>query len=235
MNAMIAVLEPGQASRYHREANQEDFLVLAGECLLLIEGEELVLDLRPHWIALVMPGLVTALVVIGYLVVLGYAPDDGAARSAIVWGGLVLGLAVLVWYPLRAFIAWATSNFAVTTDHHPPRGVHREALDGDRSRRSTTSGSGSRCWSAWSGPAIWSSSRPASTDATCSRTSEPGASSGRSSAGRAEQAADVPGRRRGPSPSAPSVTTGSSASPSSGTAVLTEAEFQNQKKKILGR
>jgi uncharacterized cupin superfamily protein len=37
----IAVLEPGQSSgRYHREANQEDFLVLAGECLLLIEGEE---------------------------------------------------------------------------------------------------------------------------------------------------------------------------------------------------
>jgi len=25
---------------YHRESNQEDFLVLAGECLLLIEGEE---------------------------------------------------------------------------------------------------------------------------------------------------------------------------------------------------
>ena len=37
----IVVLEPGQPSgRYHREANQEDFLVLAGECLLVIEGEE---------------------------------------------------------------------------------------------------------------------------------------------------------------------------------------------------
>jgi uncharacterized cupin superfamily protein len=36
----LAVLQPGQATRYHREANQEDFLVLAGECLLLIEGEE---------------------------------------------------------------------------------------------------------------------------------------------------------------------------------------------------
>jgi uncharacterized cupin superfamily protein len=37
----IAVLEPGQSGgRYHREANQEDFLVLAGQCLLLIEGEE---------------------------------------------------------------------------------------------------------------------------------------------------------------------------------------------------
>jgi len=37
----IAVLQPGQSGgRYHRENTQEDFLVLAGECLLLIEGEE---------------------------------------------------------------------------------------------------------------------------------------------------------------------------------------------------
>jgi quercetin dioxygenase-like cupin family protein len=36
----LVVLHPGQAGMYHREANQENFLVLAGECLLLIEGEE---------------------------------------------------------------------------------------------------------------------------------------------------------------------------------------------------
>jgi uncharacterized cupin superfamily protein len=37
----IAVLRPGQSGgRYHREDNQEDFLVLQGECLLLVEGEE---------------------------------------------------------------------------------------------------------------------------------------------------------------------------------------------------
>jgi uncharacterized cupin superfamily protein len=36
----LLVLAPGQIGMYHREANQEDFLVLAGECLLLIEGEE---------------------------------------------------------------------------------------------------------------------------------------------------------------------------------------------------
>jgi len=37
----LAVLEPGQpSSMYHREDEQEGFLVLAGECLLLIEGEE---------------------------------------------------------------------------------------------------------------------------------------------------------------------------------------------------
>ena len=37
----IAVLEPGQSGgRYHREDNQEDFLVLQGDCIALIEGEE---------------------------------------------------------------------------------------------------------------------------------------------------------------------------------------------------
>jgi uncharacterized cupin superfamily protein len=37
----LSVLEPGQAmSRYHWEADQEDFLVLAGLGLLIVEGEE---------------------------------------------------------------------------------------------------------------------------------------------------------------------------------------------------
>jgi uncharacterized cupin superfamily protein len=37
----LRVLRPGQPnSLYHRESLQEDFLVLAGECLLLVEGEE---------------------------------------------------------------------------------------------------------------------------------------------------------------------------------------------------
>jgi len=37
----IGVLEPGQPScMYHEEDDEEDFLVLAGECLLIVEGEE---------------------------------------------------------------------------------------------------------------------------------------------------------------------------------------------------
>jgi quercetin dioxygenase-like cupin family protein len=36
----ITVLESGQTSLYHAEENQEAFLVLAGECALLVEGEE---------------------------------------------------------------------------------------------------------------------------------------------------------------------------------------------------
>jgi uncharacterized cupin superfamily protein len=37
----IGVLEPGQPMcMYHREEEQEDFLVLSGECLLLVEEQE---------------------------------------------------------------------------------------------------------------------------------------------------------------------------------------------------
>jgi len=37
----VSVLDPGQPGcMYHGEDAQEDFLVLAGECLLLVEGEE---------------------------------------------------------------------------------------------------------------------------------------------------------------------------------------------------
>jgi uncharacterized membrane protein YdbT with pleckstrin-like domain len=96
---------------------------------LLIEGEELVLDLRPHWIALVWPSIVTILLIVAYGFALSYAPDDGASRSVIVWGALILALGIFFWFALRPFIAWATSNFAVTTD----RVIHREGFVAKRS------------------------------------------------------------------------------------------------------
>jgi quercetin dioxygenase-like cupin family protein len=36
----VTVLEPGQSVLFHAEENQEAFLVLAGECTLLVEHEE---------------------------------------------------------------------------------------------------------------------------------------------------------------------------------------------------
>jgi uncharacterized cupin superfamily protein len=37
----LAVLQPGQSGgMYHRESNQEDFLVLAGEAIAIVEGQE---------------------------------------------------------------------------------------------------------------------------------------------------------------------------------------------------
>jgi uncharacterized cupin superfamily protein len=41
----ISVLAPGQPScMYHGEDEQEDFLVLSGQCLLLVEGQERLLE-----------------------------------------------------------------------------------------------------------------------------------------------------------------------------------------------
>jgi quercetin dioxygenase-like cupin family protein len=36
----IQVISPGQRGLYHGESGQEDFLVVSGECVLVIEGEE---------------------------------------------------------------------------------------------------------------------------------------------------------------------------------------------------
>ena len=36
----VRVLLPGQPGMYHGESGQEDFLVLSGECVLVLEGEE---------------------------------------------------------------------------------------------------------------------------------------------------------------------------------------------------
>jgi uncharacterized cupin superfamily protein len=41
LGVRVHVLPPGESNGlYHRENQQEDFLVLAGECILLVEGEE---------------------------------------------------------------------------------------------------------------------------------------------------------------------------------------------------
>jgi uncharacterized membrane protein YdbT with pleckstrin-like domain len=96
---------------------------------LLIENEELVLELRPHWIAIVVPAIVTVLVVAGWILALTYAPDDGTSRSIVVWGASAIGVFLLIAFPVRKFIAWVTSYFVVTSD----RVIHREGWIAKRS------------------------------------------------------------------------------------------------------
>jgi len=96
---------------------------------LLIENEELVLELRPHWIAIVVPAIVTILVVAGWILALTYAPDDGTSRSIVVWGASAIGVFLLIAFPVRKFIAWVTSYFVVTSD----RVIHREGWIAKRS------------------------------------------------------------------------------------------------------
>jgi uncharacterized membrane protein YdbT with pleckstrin-like domain len=90
---------------------------------LLIEGEELVLDLRPHPIALVMPAIV---LVIGLVLASWLSLSIGGSFDWVWW---VLFLVVFVWYPLRRFVAWFTENFAVTSE----RVIHRQGFIAKRS------------------------------------------------------------------------------------------------------
>jgi membrane protein YdbS with pleckstrin-like domain len=96
---------------------------------LLIENEQLVLELRPHWIALVMPAIVTILVIVAWSLAVSYGPDTGAGRDVTFWGASAIAIFVLIWFPVRRFIAWVTSYFVVTSD----RVIHREGWIAKRS------------------------------------------------------------------------------------------------------
>jgi uncharacterized membrane protein YdbT with pleckstrin-like domain len=89
---------------------------------LLIEGEELILDRRPHWIALLGPALVAVagLALAWWLSTL----MDSAA-----WLPWVVYVVLLLVYPVPKVVSWLTSNFAVTSD----RVIHREGFIAKRS------------------------------------------------------------------------------------------------------
>jgi uncharacterized membrane protein YdbT with pleckstrin-like domain len=87
---------------------------------LLAEGEELVLDLRPHWIALVVPALGAALLTAATTLALLFVPDPWPAWVR--WAVFALGAVLFLAGPVRAFVAWVTSHFVVTSD----RLIHRE-------------------------------------------------------------------------------------------------------------
>ena len=89
---------------------------------LLIPGEQLVLDLRPHPIALAMPVLAT---IVGFVAATWLAAETNFAD----WVWWVLFLILLVVYVIPKVIAWLTSNFVVTSD----RVIHRQGFIAKRS------------------------------------------------------------------------------------------------------
>ena len=83
---------------------------------LLVPGEELVLDLRPHWIALALPALATAgIVIVGFWLV----SKANATLDKVILAAMAI---LLIVYPLRRLVWWLTSYFVVTSD----RLIHRE-------------------------------------------------------------------------------------------------------------
>jgi uncharacterized membrane protein YdbT with pleckstrin-like domain len=89
---------------------------------LLIEGETLVLDLRPHPVALLLPALYTIALTVAAVWLANWIGGPWWVWPAIWLAGMLV-------FPVPKFIAWATSIFAVTTD----RVIHRQGFIAKRS------------------------------------------------------------------------------------------------------
>jgi uncharacterized membrane protein YdbT with pleckstrin-like domain len=86
---------------------------------LLADHEKLVLDIRPHWIALAGPVILTVVIVVGEVLAFVYFPDDWPSWTR--WAAVGVGLLLFFAYAVRGFLAWLTSHFVVTSD----RLIHR--------------------------------------------------------------------------------------------------------------
>jgi uncharacterized membrane protein YdbT with pleckstrin-like domain len=81
---------------------------------LLADHEDLLLDLRPHWVGLAWPAAQTVLALIVYFAAQIYTPEGWPGW--VLYGELGLLMLFLLAYPLRHVIAWVTSHFVLTTD-----------------------------------------------------------------------------------------------------------------------
>lgn len=89
----------------------------------LVPGEQLVLDLRPHPVALALPTLATlGLVIAGLWLIVKFNVDIIVAAIVVI---------LLIVYPIRRLTAWLTSYFVVTSDRVIQRHglVARESLE----------------------------------------------------------------------------------------------------------
>jgi uncharacterized membrane protein YdbT with pleckstrin-like domain len=82
---------------------------------LLSEDEELIYDLRPHWLTLVVPVLLTVVVAVAVLAAWVVIPAGDLQQPARLAVGL-LGLAVLLATVVGRVARWATTHFVLTTE-----------------------------------------------------------------------------------------------------------------------
>lgn len=78
---------------------------------LLADHERIVLDLRPHWVALVAPILWIVAAIAAYVV--GTNLIDAEAAN---WALGALALIVILWKGVHPILEWVTTNFVLTSD-----------------------------------------------------------------------------------------------------------------------
>jgi uncharacterized membrane protein YdbT with pleckstrin-like domain len=80
---------------------------------LLNEGEEIILDLRPHWWRLVKPVVVTLLAIVAEIVVLSMNLHGNARVADIPLAAVAV--AAIIWL-IAAWLRWTNTQFIVTSD-----------------------------------------------------------------------------------------------------------------------
>jgi uncharacterized membrane protein YdbT with pleckstrin-like domain len=80
---------------------------------LLGEGEHVILSTRTHWKALVLPVLVL-LVTCGLTGFILAILPSGKEHDPLMWAVLVVALLIIIWWTLRPFILWITTEYTVT-------------------------------------------------------------------------------------------------------------------------
>jgi uncharacterized membrane protein YdbT with pleckstrin-like domain len=78
---------------------------------LLADGEELVLDLHPHWRRLILPALAVPVVAAAATFAIAAGPDEPAFRYALIGVAIV----VLLFTSLLPYIRWKTTRYLVTS------------------------------------------------------------------------------------------------------------------------
>ncbi|MCA1710131.1 MAG: PH domain-containing protein [Actinobacteria bacterium] len=80
---------------------------------LLAEDERLVLDLHPHWKALITP-VITLVLVLGIGGFVAARIPEGDRQGLLRLLVLVVALALLAAYAVRPFLRWITTHFVIT-------------------------------------------------------------------------------------------------------------------------
>jgi len=82
---------------------------------LLNQGEEIVLDLRPHWLLLFAPGAAfLGAVVVGLFAAHQLNPDN-SLDTIISWAAVAVAVVSLLWFAWT-YISWVRTMFVLTTD-----------------------------------------------------------------------------------------------------------------------
>ncbi len=81
---------------------------------LLNDGEELVLDLRPHWLYLA-PAVALLVVAVAAGITVAVVGAEGSAGTAFQVAAIAVLVLALIVFALR-YAAWTTTNFVLTSD-----------------------------------------------------------------------------------------------------------------------